>query len=1566
MMKPSKKLAISVVLLLFLLSVLGSITHGDEPLESRILQRVADEQNVALNRLEIGALEAVALPLTGLTLYQAKVVDTATGEVTGLVVDGNSRVHSLEEARHAERAAYEERYGRLHPDLADRLEAMLDGELLTVAIWLQAGEVTPLDRPALEHQPAAVGQGDAELPLTEPALASSAEEKAAAGDSEAIAARVAAIKAEETERRAALEAAQQANLAHMETQVAAVQAPLLADLAAQGVEPAYISPYAPLIYVELPKSEILSLSERADVDMVYGPNQNRDLMNSAKPTQKADIVDDWWGFDGSGIAVAILEDSRVEFSNPYLNAGTTRVPGHANVDNHATATAGMVASQHSTYQGIAQGAYIYSANATDYADTNLSAAMDWAVSVGAEIINNSWGDPTGTGLNQHDRHLDYIVRNYLRTVTVAAGNENDGCATGTGKVTSPARGFNMISVGNYADQNTLTWDGDAMDACSSYIDPSTYIWKPEVAAVGSSINSTTAASPWTGNVGSGTSYAAPMVAGEAALLMERNSALMTWPEIVKAIIMATALNNIEGDSRLSDYDGAGGVDMRAAFRLVDEGWWHGVQANSTSFPYNYYVWVYAGETARAAIAWDSNPNGTYTSDPLQADIDLRVYDPSGGFVTSSISSSNSYEIVEFTAATTGYYRLEVDDWSFTGSTEYVGAAWWPSHRVLTAYAPQVLAAPPTSRHYYRFSAQPYWNAVAVRPASGSDHDQFLYANSAFGDPDDYDPVNYSNIGGSAIDFVLVDRNHAPSGSYYPEVRQYSGTGDYAIEWATHSADTIGTYGPYSMSTSQVLRVWDSLLDAAVRTYFAVKPTSGNADLGMALYDSDPATSSTWYQSRGQYVAYADAAGAGGDEYMNYQISTTDRLGLVVWNNSSTSNTTFYLYTDTSAPTGSILVNGGATYANSTSVTLNLSASDAQTGIAEMRFSNIGEPWSSWEPYASSKSWTLPAGDGVKWVYAQFRNNANMVSTAYYDGIDLDTAAPTGSIVINGGATYATSTSVNLGLSANDGLSGVSQMRFSNDGSSWGSWESYTTSKSWTFTSGDGVKAVYVQYRDNAGNVSGSYSDSIVLDTTVPTGSIVINGGAAYANSTSVSLSLSASDATSGMADMRFSNDSSTWSSWQPYAANESWTLVAGDGTKSVYVQYRDNAGHVSSSYSDSIILDTAAPTGSIVIEGGATYANSTSVALSLSASDATSGVDDMRFSNDGSTWSSWQPFAASESWTLAAGDGSKTVYVQYRDNAGNASASYSDTIMLDATAPAGSIVIDGGAPYATSTSVNLGLAASDGGSGVADMRFSNNSSTWSGWEPYASGKSWTLVAGDGTKTVYVQYRDNAGNISGSYNDTIILDTAAPTGSILVNGGAAHANSTLVALTLSASDAGSGVAEMRFSNDGGTWTGWESYATSKSWTLAAGDGSKTVYVQYRDNVANVSTSYTDSIILDTAAPTSSATSPPSSASVSFTVSWSGSDSLSGIANYDVQYRVGSGGAWTDWLAGTTSTSATFGPASPVVVVRDQAYYFRVRARDNAGNLEAYPGGDGDSSTYVEEVFFIYLPVSLRNY
>jgi hypothetical protein len=223
--------------------------------------------------------------------------------------------------------------------------------------------------------------------------------------------------------------------------------------------------------------------------------------------------------------------------------------------------------------------------------------------------------------------------------------------------------------------------------------------------------------------------------------------------------------------------------------------------------------------------------------------------------------------------------------------------------------------------------------------------------------------------------------------------------------------------------------------------------------------------------------------------------------------------------------------------------------------------------------------------------------------------------------------------------------------------------------------------------------------------------------------------------------------------------------------------------------------------------------------------------------------------------------------------------------------------------------------------------------------------------------------------SNSYRPQLVIehepDTTPPSGSIIINGQNTYATSTSANLTLSASDSGSGVAEMRLSNSGYSWSAWQSYTTSKTWTLTSGDGTKRVYVQYRDNAGNTSPSYTDTIILDTTAPSSSASSPASTDTLSFTVNWSGTDGLSGIANYDVQYKVGSSGAWITWMTQTSNTSAVFGPTSPLVVENGETYYFQVRARDAASNLEIYPGGDGDTRTTVEVVFNTYLPLISRD-
>ncbi|MDP2905412.1 MAG: Ig-like domain-containing protein, partial [Candidatus Omnitrophota bacterium] len=98
----------------------------------------------------------------------------------------------------------------------------------------------------------------------------------------------------------------------------------------------------------------------------------------------------------------------------------------------------------------------------------------------------------------------------------------------------------------------------------------------------------------------------------------------------------------------------------------------------------------------------------------------------------------------------------------------------------------------------------------------------------------------------------------------------------------------------------------------------------------------------------------------------------------------------------------------------------------------------------------------------------------------------------------------------------------------------------------------------------------------------------------------------------------------------------------------------------------------------------------------------------------------------------------------------------------DVTPPTGSINIAGGAPSTSSMDVNLALLAQDSESGLSEMKFSNDNSTWSAAEPYAINKAWVLSPGaSSAKVVYVKYKDKAGNWSAAYSDTISFPNQAP-------------------------------------------------------------------------------------------------------------------------------------------------------------------------------------------------------------
>lgn len=93
--------------------------------------------------------------------------------------------------------------------------------------------------------------------------------------------------------------------------------------------------------------------------------------------------------------------------------------------------------------------------------------------------------------------------------------------------------------------------------------------------------------------------------------------------------------------------------------------------------------------------------------------------------------------------------------------------------------------------------------------------------------------------------------------------------------------------------------------------------------------------------------------------------------------------------------------------------------------------------------------------------------------------------------------------------------------------------------------------------------------------------------------------------------------------------------------------------------------------------------------------------------------------------------------------------------------PQGSVSINGGALFSVSSTVTLGIPASDG-TEVGEMCIGNEGQDCT-WEAYAPTKSWALPSGQGERSVYVKLRDVLENEMGGqpYTDSIFVDLVAP-------------------------------------------------------------------------------------------------------------------------------------------------------------------------------------------------------------
>ena len=571
------------------------------------------------------------------TLATAATVEKIEGK-EGLVLratGADGRSVDVETLLGEDRAKQRDAFGALDALLARHLDGLADDELVPVAIWLVEPERELGRRPA---------------------------EGAGTEDVDKLAQL-------QTERRAA--------------QVAEVTTPYLERLRRYD-EQAAASTSSPLVWGTVPAGCVRELAKDERVDTIYGDlekggpetNLSREVVGANLAPANT--------LDGTGVQVGIVEgDGMADTTNPFMRIERTDPgPSCGTTTAHATGVAGLIGARagvarafgfpiRNTLQGFAPASRLSVGSWCNAGDNRprVDSAADW----GARIITNSYFTDTTGAVTANDRHADGLVHNRWRLFVKSAGNRGGG----DNRVTSPANGYNVLAVGNVNLGGTPARANDVMAGTSSFVDPTSTHGdreKPEVSAPGTSIQMLSNGFPWPGQTNSGTSFAAPQVAGTAARLIQRKPFLGIWPEQLRAILMSSAVNNIEGATRLSDVDGAGMIAVDTAARILDDNRHGGRQVDCNTFGSSQVVsstTLAANQRLRAAISWTADPSAVDHANRPSADLDLEVRGPSGSFFSASFD--NTSEIVDLRAPVAGNYDVRVINFRCARST-FVGWA----------------------------------------------------------------------------------------------------------------------------------------------------------------------------------------------------------------------------------------------------------------------------------------------------------------------------------------------------------------------------------------------------------------------------------------------------------------------------------------------------------------------------------------------------------------------------------------------------------------------------------------------------------------------------------------------------------------------------------------------------------------------------------------------------------------------------------------------------------------------------------------------------------------------------
>lgn len=223
---------------------------------------------------------------------------------------------------------------------------------------------------------------------------------------------------------------------------------------------------------------------------------------------------------------------------------------------------------------------------------------------------------------------------------------------------------------------------------------------------------------------------------------------------------------------------------------------------------------------------------------------------------------------------------------------------------------------------------------------------------------------------------------------------------------------------------------------------------------------------------------------------------------------------------------------------------------------------------------------------------------------------------------------------------------------------------------------DGVRVFNLKAQNSAGNWGEVASFEIWMDRGAP-----IIGQYSPSKGTIIStdkpaISITVSDDKSGVNPDAITmkiNKSSVNAAYDSAAQSVIYipSIPLSEGDNVISLEASDIVGNKTTALVWSFVVDTKGPRGTIIINNEDALTNSVYVNLSISADDATSGVQSTAISNDGVfDTETWEPYRTKkENWQLPAISGTRKVFVKFKDTAGNESQIFSDTIELVIIAP---------------------------------------------------------------------------------------------------------------------------------------------------------------------------------------------------------------------------------------------------------------------------------------------------------